>query len=152
MAINQDLNRAQLHPDVLRNVKKYGTIRTMLQALQRLLQGLGGTATEFDTEVSVIDSISELAENGGITPAVLAGGGEWYGVCSTAAATAKKEVTIDGLNALTVGMTVRIKFTKANTAASPKLKSTTLMRSPCTSMARLLSVHLLRRLAGKSEL
>lgn len=46
-----------------------------------------------------------------------------YGVCSTAAATAAKTVTIDfsGTLALFTGLTVRVKFTNANTAASPTL-------------------------------
>lgn len=46
-----------------------------------------------------------------------------YGVCSTAAATAAKEVTIDfsGTLALFAGLTVRVKFTYSNTAASPTL-------------------------------
>ena len=46
-----------------------------------------------------------------------------YGVCSTAAATAAKTVTIDfsGTLALFTGLTVRVKFTNANTAANPTL-------------------------------
>lgn len=46
-----------------------------------------------------------------------------YGVCSTAAATAAKTVTVDfsGTLSLFTGLTVRVKFTNANTAASPTL-------------------------------
>lgn len=46
-----------------------------------------------------------------------------YGVCSTAAATAAKTVTIDfsGTLALFTGLTVRVKFTNVNTAANPTL-------------------------------
>lgn len=46
-----------------------------------------------------------------------------YGVCSTAAATAAKTVTIDfsGTLALFSGLTVRIKFTNANSASAPTL-------------------------------
>ena len=46
-----------------------------------------------------------------------------YGVCSTAAATAAKSVTIDfsGTLALFVGLTVRIKFSNSNTAPNPTL-------------------------------
>ena len=43
-----------------------------------------------------------------------------YGVCSTAAATAAKTVTVDNFS-LETGATVIIKFTNANTAASPTL-------------------------------
>ena len=45
-----------------------------------------------------------------------------YGTCSTAAETAAKTVTIDGISELTAGLTVAIKFTYANSAASPTLK------------------------------
>lgn len=46
-----------------------------------------------------------------------------YGVCSTAAATAAKTVTIDYSGTLTLfaGLTVRVKFTNANSAATPTL-------------------------------
>ncbi len=46
----------------------------------------------------------------------------WYGTCATAAATAKKESTIDGFpTTLTTGLRVNIKFTYANGVASPTL-------------------------------
>ena len=46
-----------------------------------------------------------------------------YGVCSTAAATAAKAVTIDfsGTLALFTGLTVRVKFSNSNSAANPTL-------------------------------
>lgn len=46
-----------------------------------------------------------------------------YGVCSTASSTAAKTVTVDfsGTLSLFTGLTVRVKFTNANTAASPTL-------------------------------
>lgn len=46
-----------------------------------------------------------------------------YGVCSTAASTTAKTVTIDvsGTLALFTGLTVRVKFTNGNTAPSPTL-------------------------------
>lgn len=46
-----------------------------------------------------------------------------YGVCSTAAATAAKTVSIDfsGTLSLFAGLTVRVKFTNGNTAANPSL-------------------------------
>lgn len=44
-----------------------------------------------------------------------------YGVCSTAAGTAAKTVTIDGITALEAGLIVAIKFSNANTVASPTL-------------------------------
>ena len=46
-----------------------------------------------------------------------------YGVCSTAAATAGKSVTVDfsGTLSLFTGLTVRVKFTNGNTATSPTL-------------------------------
>lgn len=46
-----------------------------------------------------------------------------YGVCSTSASTAAKTVTIDFSGTLTLftGMSVRVKFSNANTAASPTL-------------------------------
>lgn len=46
-----------------------------------------------------------------------------YGVCSTAAATAAKTVTLDysGTLSLFTGLTVRVKFSNSNTASSPTL-------------------------------
>lgn len=46
----------------------------------------------------------------------------YYGECSTAAATAAKTVTISGIDELTVGLTIMVKFTNANSKASPTLK------------------------------
>ena len=45
-----------------------------------------------------------------------------YGVCSTAADTASKEVTIDSVTELTAGLTIFVKFSNANTVANPTLK------------------------------
>lgn len=45
-------------------------------------------------------------------------GASLYGTCSTAAATAQKEVTLDALNRIFDGLTVRVKFTTANSAGS----------------------------------
>lgn len=53
-----------------------------------------------------------------------------YAVCSTAAATATKEVTIAGITELVAGLTVNIKFTNANSVASPTLKINTLTAKP----------------------
>ena len=44
-----------------------------------------------------------------------------YGTCSTAAATAAKEVVCSNVDALTAGMTIRVVFTNANTADSPTI-------------------------------
>ena len=44
-----------------------------------------------------------------------------YGVCGTAAGTAAKTVSIDGIASLEAGLTIAVKFTYANTAASPTL-------------------------------
>ena len=46
-----------------------------------------------------------------------------YGVCSTAAATAAKSVTIDysGTLSLFAGLTIRVKFSNSNSAANPTL-------------------------------
>lgn len=49
-------------------------------------------------------------------------GASLYGTCSTAAATAQKEVTLDALNRIFDGLTVRVKFTTANSAGAPTLK------------------------------
>lgn len=46
----------------------------------------------------------------------------YYGECSTAAGTAAKTVTINGINELTVGLTIMVKFTNSNSKASPTLK------------------------------
>ena len=48
--------------------------------------------------------------------------GVHYGTCSTAAGTAQKEVTIDGVTELSAGVTVAVKFTNANSIANPTLK------------------------------
>lgn len=50
----------------------------------------------------------------------------YYGTCSTAAATAAKEVSITGVTALTTGLTITVAFTNSNTASSPTLKVNTL--------------------------
>ena len=47
--------------------------------------------------------------------------GQYYGVCDTAGATVAKTVTIDGITELEVGLCINIKFTNANTVASPTL-------------------------------
>lgn len=53
---------------------------------------------------------------------VTGAGSNRYGVCATAAATVGKEVSITtGTFSLEAGATVRVKFTNANTAASPTL-------------------------------
>lgn len=46
----------------------------------------------------------------------------YYGECSTAAGTAAKTVTINGINELTVGLTIMVKFTNSNSKASSTLK------------------------------
>jgi len=45
-----------------------------------------------------------------------------FGTCSTLAGTAAKTVTIDGINELTVGLTIMVKFLYSNSKASPTLK------------------------------
>lgn len=52
-----------------------------------------------------------------------------YAVCSTAAATAQKEVTIADFT-LVEGMTIHITFSYGNTAASPTLKINSLAAAP----------------------
>lgn len=44
-----------------------------------------------------------------------------YGTCSTAADTAAKEVVCSNVDSLEAGMTLRVVFTNANTAASPTI-------------------------------
>lgn len=46
----------------------------------------------------------------------------WYAVCNTAGSTMTKEVTVDGITALTPGLTINVKFVYANSASTPKLK------------------------------
>jgi len=46
---------------------------------------------------------------------------ERYGVCSTAADTAAKTVTIDSVTSLYEGLYILVKFSNANTASSPTL-------------------------------
>lgn len=46
----------------------------------------------------------------------------YYGECSTGASTAAKTVTINGVNELTTGLTIMVKFTNSNSKASPTLK------------------------------
>lgn len=71
-------------------------------------------------------------------------GSTLYGTCSTAAATAQKDVTLANFDKLITGVTVHVKFTNSNTVASPKLKvgstaATAIMRygttAPSTSAA-----------------
>ena len=52
-----------------------------------------------------------------------------YATCTTAAATAQKEVTITNFT-LVEGMTIHITFTYGNTAASPTLKVNNLTAEP----------------------
>lgn len=44
-----------------------------------------------------------------------------YGVCTTAAGTPEKAVSINGITALMTGLTIAVKFSAANTAANPTL-------------------------------
>lgn len=53
-----------------------------------------------------------------------------FGTCSTAAGTAAKTVTISGIDELTVGLTIMVKFTNANSKASPTLKVNNLDAKP----------------------
>ena len=48
-------------------------------------------------------------------------GSTLYGVCSTAANVAAKQVAIDGLDVLMTGLTIHVKMTNSNTAANPTL-------------------------------
>lgn len=48
-------------------------------------------------------------------------GSTLYGTCGTAAGTAAKVVTCDNFDALITGVTIHVKMTNANTAASPTL-------------------------------
>jgi len=48
-------------------------------------------------------------------------GSTLYGICTTAAATAAKIVTLENFDTLTIGVTIHVKFTYSNTAASPTL-------------------------------
>ncbi len=53
-----------------------------------------------------------------------------YGVCSTAAGTAAKAVTINGITSLVTGLTIAVKFSNNNTAASPTLQVNSLTAKP----------------------
>jgi len=55
--------------------------------------------------------------NGAISPI----GSTLYGICNTAAATAAKVVTLADFDTLLTGITIHVKFTNSNTAASPTL-------------------------------
>jgi len=48
-------------------------------------------------------------------------GSALYGTCDTAANTANKTVTLSDFDTLITGVTLHVKFTNSNTAASPKL-------------------------------
>lgn len=79
-----------------------------------LISGLATVATS--------GSYNDLSDKPTI-PSGITGAGVYYGVCSTAGATAAKTVTLsrgDGF-ALATGVTVFIKFTAANTASNPTL-------------------------------
>ena len=52
-----------------------------------------------------------------------------YATCSTAAATAQKEITLTGFELVT-GVTIHITFTYSNTAASPTIKVNALEAAP----------------------
>ena len=52
-------------------------------------------------------------------------GSTLYGTCSTAAATAQKDVTCSDFTTLITGVTIHVKFTNSNSASSPKLKVNT---------------------------
>ena len=70
------------------------------------------------TSTNVEDAIIEAAQSGGG-----AGGGLCMGSCNTAADTAAKEVTVSAVQgfALTLGVTVIVKFTNTNTASNVTL-------------------------------
>ena len=75
------------------------------------------TAKGYATQSSVSqlsEEILDLKENG-------TGGGAFYGVCSTAADTVAKTVTVEGNFTLKEGAMVAVKFTNANSIASPTL-------------------------------
>lgn len=49
-------------------------------------------------------------------------GSSLYGTCSTGASTQTKEVVLSAFDDFLTGITIYVKFTNANTAASPKLQ------------------------------
>ena len=54
----------------------------------------------------------------------------FYAVCSTAAATVQKEITVPGITALTAGLVVIVKFDETNSADDPTLKVNDLAAAP----------------------
>lgn len=124
---DDELNRARLHSDVLRNLQKKGYIGTIIEALRRLLLALGGSYTSTDdTDVVLVNKVAELAENGSISSSVISGGvpgkNIWYATCSTAAGTGAKTATSStGDFVLQTGAMVRLKCTTANTASNPTI-------------------------------
>ena len=125
---NQDLDMARLHPDVLFNRKAKGYIGTIIAALRRLLVALGGKyVSSDDTDVVLVEKIADLAENGGISPSVLTGGGGnyqniWYATCTTATGTADKVATsTTGDFVLATGNMCVVNFTHYNNQTEPYL-------------------------------
>ena len=66
-----------------------------------------------------MSSYASRVDTGSGTPSPI--GSNLYGICNTAANEAAKAVTLDNFDTLLTGVTVHVKFTYGNTAASPTL-------------------------------
>lgn len=101
-----------------------------------MLYGTRGTAANGTTVTgavvttpvdSTLDTTSHNAiENAAVATALNSKIETYYGTCSTAKATAQKEVSISNITSITTGLTVYVKFTNSNTAETPTLKINTL--------------------------
>ncbi len=85
-------------------------INTGVAAAYSVMEGMGATMPS-----------NENVDNLAATAASIPTSKTYYAVCSTAAATAAKTVTVDDSFALVAGAQVTVKFTDANSVASPTL-------------------------------
>lgn len=89
------------------------------------LYAASAPASSITAELTLVKvaAASGMTNNGyGVINAPSAGGGINYGVCGTTAATQTKTVTINGINSLSEGLSIRVKFSNAQSySGQPKL-------------------------------
>jgi hypothetical protein len=101
---------------------------TAVAAAQGQINGTGfvkanGTTLTYDNSTYVKDTdLATTLSNTINGSALSAPSATWYGVSSTAAATAQKEVTISNITTLNAGTVIWVKVVATNTAESPTLK------------------------------
>lgn len=101
---------------------KTAAVTTVGYSSSTITKTINGTASNVVTASTIVTDGGGLKSHQTIKQDGVTGAtGNRYGVCSTAAATAAKAVSITGTPTLEAGLHVFVKFSNANTASNPTL-------------------------------